>query len=163
MDITINIEEYKLNVRASGIIIHNNKLLVHRDVNSDFYALIGGRVEIGEDSESTLKREIKEELDKDIEILGYIATIENFFEAEGSKYHEILFVYRAEFVEEKDKEIEYTLKNVEGKKYLQYEWLDLDEIDKYPLLPKAIKSILKENKFPVHKINNDCINIELVK
>ena len=51
--------------------------------------------------------------------------------------------------------IEYTMKNIEGKDYLQYEWLEMDKIDEYPLLPRAVKDILKENKFPIHKINND--------
>ena len=55
----------------------------------------------------------------------------------------------------KNKKIEYTMKNIEGKDYLQYEWLDLKKIDEYPLLPGAVKNILKENKFPIHKINND--------
>lgn len=154
MDITIGIGDYKLNVRAGGIIIHNNKILVHRNVNSDHYALVGGRVEIGESSADTIKREIKEELGKDVEITGYISTIENFFEMNGSKYHEIMFVYKVEFVNESDKNIEYSFKNIEGKDYLVYEWLDLDKIDSYPLLPIAIRDILRDNMFPVHKINN---------
>ena len=85
MDITINVEDYKLNVRAAGVIIHNGKILVHKNINSDHYALIGGRVEIGENSANTIKREIKEELGKDIEITGYISTIENFFKMKGFK------------------------------------------------------------------------------
>ena len=153
MDITINVEDYKLNVRAAGIIIHNNKVLTHRNVNEDHYALIGGRVQVGEDSETTLKREIMEELGKEIEITGYISTIENFFELKGEKYHEIMFAYKAEFVNEEDKKVEGTIKNIEGKEYLQYEWLDLGKIDEYPLLPEAIKEVLKNGKFPVHKIN----------
>ena len=64
MDITINVEDYKLNVRAAGIIIHNNKVLTHKNINENHYALIGGRVRIGEDSETTLKREIFEEMGK---------------------------------------------------------------------------------------------------
>ncbi len=152
MDITIDIDDYKLNVRAAGVMIHNGKILVHKNVNSDHYALIGGRVEIGENSADTVKREIKEELGKDIEITGYISTIENFFEMEGSKYHEIMFVHKIEFTNEEDKKIEYTMKNVEGKDYLQYEWIELERIDEYPLLPKAIKDVLNDNKFPVHKI-----------
>lgn len=83
MDLTIDVEEFKLNVRAAGVIIHNGKVLAHRNINSNHYALIGGRVKIGEDSSNTIKREIKEELGKDIEITGYIATIENFFEMKG--------------------------------------------------------------------------------
>lgn len=155
MDITINVEDYKLNIRAAVVVIHNNKVLVHRNINSDHYALIGGRVKIGEDSETTVKREIQEELGKDIEIKGYVSTIENFFEMKGSKYHEIMFVYRAEFVNDDDKKIEYTLKNWEGKDYLQYEWLELNKIGQYPLVPKVIQEVLKAGDFPVHKINKD--------
>lgn len=155
MDITIDVGDYKLNVRAAGIMIHNGKILVHRNINYDHYALIGGRVEIGENSADTIKREVKEELGKDIDITGYVATIENFFEMKGSKFHEILFVYKIEFLDEDDKKIDYTLKNNEGKDYLQYEWLDLDKIEEYPVLPKAIKSVLMEKNFPIHKINDD--------
>lgn len=155
MDLTIDVEDYKLNVRAAGVIIHNNKVLAHKNINSDHYALIGGRVAIGDDSEKTVKREIQEELGKEIEITGYVATVENFFEMKDAKYHEILFIHRAEFKNEEDKKIEHTLKNIEGKDYLQYEWLELDKIDEYPLLPEAVKEVLKENKFPVHKINNE--------
>lgn len=155
MDITIDVDNYKLNVRAAGVIIHNGKILLHRNINSNHYALIGGRVEIGESSADTIKREIKEELGKDIEITGYISTIENFFEMKGSKYHEILFVHKIEFTNEEDKKIEYTMKNIEGKDYLQYEWIDLDNIEEYPLMPIVLKDVLKENKFPIHKINNE--------
>lgn len=155
MDITIDIEDYKLNIRAAGIIIHNGKILAHKNVNNNHYALVGGRVAIGEDSALTVKREIKEELGKDVEITGYVATIENFFEMKDSKYHEILFIYKAEFIDEEDKKIEYTLKNIEGKEYLQYEWLEIEKIDEYPILPKVVKNIIKENKFPVHQIYYD--------
>ena len=155
MDITLDVEDYKLNIRAAGVIIHNGKILAHRNINSDHYALVGGRVQIGENSAKTVKREIQEELGKNIEITSYIATIENFFEIKGSKYHEILFVHQAEFINDEDKEIEYTLKNKEGKDYLQYEWLDLNKIEEYPLYPKAIQTILKEQKFPTHKINDE--------
>ena len=155
MDITIDVGEYKLNVRAAGVMIHNGKVLVHKNMNSNHYALIGGRVEIGENSADTVRREIKEELGKDVHITGDVSTIENFFEMKGSKYHEIMFVHRIEFTDEEDKKIEYTMKNIEGKDYLQYEWIELSKIDQYPLLPEAVKEVLKQGKFPIHKINCD--------
>ena len=85
MDLTIDVEDYKLNIRAVVVIIHNNKILVHKNINSDHYALLGGRVKIGEDSETTVKREIKEELNKEIEITGYIGTIDNLCNMCGRK------------------------------------------------------------------------------
>lgn len=155
MDLTIDVEDYKLNIRAVVVIIHNNKVLVHKNVNSDHYALLGGRVKIGEDSETTVKREIKEELNKDIDVTGYIGTIENFFEMKGSKFHEILFIHKAEFVNEEDKKINYTIHNVEGKQYLQYEWLELNKINKYNILPECLKDIISDKEGLIHVINNN--------
>ena len=155
MDITIDVGNYKLNVRTAGMIIHNNKILVHKSIKEEHYALIGGRIEIGENSEDALKRELLEELGKEVEVIENLATIENFFEMKSQKYHEIMFLYKAEFVNEEDRKIEKPIKNIEGKNYLRYEWLDLDKIDEYPLLPRVVKEILKNGDFPVHKINID--------
>ena len=155
MDITIELGKHMLNIRAAVIIIHNNKILVHKNVNKDHCGLPGGRVEIGEDSAKTVKREIKEELGKEIEIENYIATVENFFRIEGKKYHEILFIHKAEFIEKEDKNIEYILHNKEGKDYLQYEWIDLNKIEEHNIVPVCIKDIVLSKSFPVHIINND--------
>ena len=64
MDLCLDVGEYKLNIRAAGVIIHNNNVLAHKNVNKDHYAIPGGRIEIGENSRQTLNREIREELGK---------------------------------------------------------------------------------------------------
>ena len=135
-------------------------LMLHRikkknDINEGKWIGVGGHAEGSESPEECLKREVQEELGKEIEITGYVSTVENFFEMKGAKYHEIMFIYKAEFVKEEDKKLESTLQNIEGKDYLQYEWIDLDKIDEYPLRPDVLKEVLKESKFPVHKINID--------
>ena len=155
MDLTLDVEDYKLNIRSAGVIIHNNKILTHKNVNKNHYSLPGGRVEIGENSEETVIRELHEELEKDIVITGYVATIENFFEMENKKYHEIYFVHKVEFAKAEDQNIDYTLHNKEGKEYLKYEWIDLSEIDKYNILPACLKDILKMKQFPTHIINDN--------
>lgn len=154
-DITIKFDDWVLNCRAGGIITHNNKILLHHNINEPYYALLGGRVKIGESSAETVKREIKEETGKSIEITGYISTVENFFELRDKKYHEYLFIHVAEFSDEQDKKIEETLSNVEGKEYLKYEWIDLAKIDEIDIRPVVIKQILKNGKFPVHLENID--------
>ena len=75
MDLTLDVEDYKLNIRAGIVIIHQNCILTHKNINKEHYALPGGRVGIGEDSEKAIKREIQEELGRSIEITGYMATI----------------------------------------------------------------------------------------
>lgn len=154
-DITINVLDYVLNMRAGAIIIHNNKILLHKNEISDHYCLVGGRVQIGEDSKSTVKREVEEELGKKVEISDCLATIENFFDIKGKKYHEIFFMWKTEFENDKDKNIENTLYNIEGKDYLSYQWIPIDELNNYNILPKVVVDILKNNKFPTHKIVRD--------
>lgn len=155
MDITFKAENHTLNVRAAALIIHNNKVLLHKNVNEEYFALLGGRVKLGESSLETVKREVMEELGKEIEVTGYCCTIENFFNFRDSEYHEIMFVHFAEFVNEDDKKIEDTLKNVEGKEQLEYRWLDLDKINEYQIRPEEIKKVLSEKIFPVHVVNDD--------
>lgn len=155
MDLTLDVEDYKLNIRAGAVIIHNKKILTHKNINKDYYCLPGGRVKIGENSIETVKRELQEELNKDVEITGYVATIENFFELEEKKYHEIYFLHKIEFINEEDKKIESTIHNMEGKEYLIYEWLDLDKIDEYNIMPSCLKDIIKSTNLPQHVINID--------
>lgn len=156
-DLAIKMNGYKLNIRSVGIIIHNGKVLLHKRKSADYYALLGGHVRIGESSQDTVKREMQEELGKEIEITGYISTIENFFELKGIKYHEIMFVYKAEFCNEEDKKIEYTMKNMEGRieSDIHYEWIEIDELEKYPLKPQKIINVIKNGEYPVHLINEN--------
>ena len=65
----------------------------------------------------------------------------------GSKYHEYMFVYQAEFKEAEDKKIEEELKNEEGKRLPKiYFWLDLDNINEQPILPQVVKRNIKRRK-----------------
>lgn len=48
MDIQFSIEDYKLNVRASGILFKDNQILLHKVEGDEFWGLIGGKVKINE-------------------------------------------------------------------------------------------------------------------
>lgn len=63
-----------MNLRAAGIIIKNNQiLLMHRRKNDQEYWVIpGGHVEGGETPEQTVQREIKEELSLEVTPLSKI-------------------------------------------------------------------------------------------
>lgn len=88
---------------AICIIRKDDQILVaeHYDRVKDevFYRPLGGGIEYGEYSRDTLIREIKEELDTELNVLSYLGTIENIFTFEGSLGHEIVQVYEAELVD----------------------------------------------------------------
>lgn len=64
-----------------------------------------------------------------------------------------MFVHKAEFINEEDKEIVEELEGrEEGKDYLKFEWIDLKQIDNYDLRPVAVKEMLKNNKIEPHKV-----------
>ena len=64
------------------------------------------------------------------DILNDLKMLMNF-EMDSKKYHEIYFLHKVEFANQEDKNIDYTMHNVEGKEYLQYEWIDLEKINEY--------------------------------
>lgn len=64
---------------SAAIIIHQGKIFVTQRGYGDFkdmWEFPGGKLEIGEEPEKALVREIKEELDSDIKIEHYLSTIE---------------------------------------------------------------------------------------
>ena len=90
-------ENIKFNFRVAAIIKYKDHILLQKSSNNYYWSLIGGRVNLGEDTLSAIAREIKEETGfklnkKDFKL---IRVIENFFEyhIDQSKYHELLFIY----------------------------------------------------------------------
>ena len=66
MDMTIKVKDGYFNYRVAAVITYNSRLLVMHNKDCDTYYLPGGRVRLHENSESAIKREIKEELLIDI-------------------------------------------------------------------------------------------------
>ena len=92
-------------IRAISICIIENegKIFVGEgtdDVKKEtFYRPLGGGIEFGELAAETVKREFLEELNAEIEPLSYMHTIENIFEFNGKKGHEIVVVLEAKFTD----------------------------------------------------------------
>ncbi|MCF1482635.1 MULTISPECIES: NUDIX hydrolase [Rhizobium/Agrobacterium group] len=79
--------------RVAGVILHNDHLLVQRSVNESYWALPGGRAEIGETSEQTIIREMQEEIDRTVRIERLLFTTEVFFSFDDYRAHELGFYY----------------------------------------------------------------------
>ena len=74
-DIKIKDENGKFRLRVSGMIIKNNKLLVHETQKFKGYCLPGGHVEVGESTKQAILREMKEELKINVKIITFIKSI----------------------------------------------------------------------------------------
>ncbi len=99
--------DHLFNYRVAGVAIRNNHVLVCREDEQDFTLLPGGRVELGEASEEALHREVEEELKCVGQVGRLIYSVENFFDREGERFHEMGKYYALslpdEFSFEKDK------------------------------------------------------------
>ena len=150
MDLRFLVDGMKLNVRSGIMIIKDNKILLHKNDNKDNYCLPGGGVKFLETSEEAIIREIKEETGLDIKVDSFVTTIENIFEKDGIKFHEVYFIYKGSFIENID--TSKIINNIEGKP-LKYGFVDLNKIDDYYILPVVIKDIIKNKKD--HIINRE--------
>lgn len=92
--IRIDAKPNLFNVRIAGLAFRQGHVLVHRASHELFWTFPGGRAEIGETSEETLRREMREELGTEVEIGPLLWSVENFFHFEKRDYHELGFYYR---------------------------------------------------------------------
>ena len=83
------------NVRIYGLLVHENRLLIIRE---PFAGMIidkfpGGGLEFGEGTIDCLKREFKEELNLEIEVLEHIYTQDFFLASRFDEKEQILMIY----------------------------------------------------------------------
>lgn len=90
-------DQHRFNFRVVGIALHNNHVLLHQAPGEGFWTLPGGRAELGETTEATLRREMREELDTEIEVVRLLWVVENFFAYDEKQYHELAFYFLMRF------------------------------------------------------------------
>ena len=153
-DLSIMVDDTKFNYRAGLLIERGNKVLVECNPEIDFVTLPGGRVQTQESSIDALKREIYEEMNikLDEKRIKMRALIENFFEMDGKKYHELYVLYKIK-VTMKDDIFNKVTKNMDSKASY-YKWVKKDELDKANLLPVVLRKIALTSKFENIVIND---------
>ena len=149
IDIGIKSEEGFFKFRVCGLIEKDGKVLIQKIGSNPFYCLPGGHVELGEDTSKTVKREMREELGKEIINEKLFLIMENFFKTEkGKPFHELGFYYKAECPEFKDQEDYEILENDKGDiKKLAYKWVAVEDIDSVDLRPVILKKFIKNRDF----------------
>jgi len=128
----------KFELCARGIVQKENKILVCKRKDKDYYFFPGGHIEFGETAEQALIRELNEELEILVKKVSFIGMGENIFNQEGQKYHEINLVFEvlADEVEDKSREDE-----------IDFFFFDKERFIKEEVLPISLKeAIIKWQK-----------------
>lgn len=81
--------------RAAGVITDGQRVLLKRQDESQHWALPGGKVKMGEDSESALRRILAEDLCHEVMFDRLLWVVENHIEEESQKRHVLGLYYLA--------------------------------------------------------------------
>lgn len=140
-DINFESDNIKFTCRACALIFYNNKILFQKRKTDTSWALPGGKIELLETVENTIKRELSEELGiTDITIEGTSSITENFFEFNGKKNHQYIFTQKVIFNDKKYNSIETEFSGIEKDKDVVFKWIDLSDLNNYSLKPDYVKN-----------------------
>jgi 8-oxo-dGTP pyrophosphatase MutT (NUDIX family) len=93
----------KIRVLVLGIIRDGDRLFLGEGYDpvkqTPFYRCLGGGVDFGETSLEALKREFQEEIQAELKNIEYVSCLENIFTYKGKPKHEIIQLYRCDFVD----------------------------------------------------------------
>lgn len=144
----VDFEEARFQVRAAAILRREGHILLHRAVGEEFWALPGGRVELGEPSVGALEREILEEMSVPIKVGRLHYVVENFFTLGTRRYHEFGFYFDTAledpFPFAKDGEI--CFRSRDGGTDLEFAWVRDTEaaLDTWNFKPPALRPRLHQ-------------------
>lgn len=147
------------NFRVAGIAIRDGHVLVCRE-DEDFYTLLpGGRIEFGEDSRTSLTREIAEELKGEGAVGRLLFTTEGFFSRDERQFHEVAIYYEITPPENLPFVTGETalVTEDEGHK-LHFDWVRIegDGLDRFNLLPRWLRARLGDlPATPEHLVVHD--------
>ena len=156
--IKVKTNDYNFKFRVSGLIIKNNKVLFVDMDDSGFLCLPGGYVELGETTEEAVKRELVEEIRKEVIVENYLGVVENYFiNKYNKKMHEISFYYLINFIDNDFDEVDFTLiENDKGHNIkLDFKWIDINNLDNFDIRPSFLKKIINNKLEFNHLIFNE--------
>lgn len=143
MDIKYTKDKYQFLYRVSAIILNDNqnKILLFKVKERDFYLLPGGKVNEKETSINALKRELIEELNFNNLSFELKAISEEFVNDKNLFNQQINLIYKTTYQGDIEQNI---IESKEGD-WCFFEWIDINKLDNINVYPNNIKEILNSN------------------
>ena len=130
-----------MSIRVGAIaLLKNDKdeilmMLRNKEPAKGYWAIPGGKVELYERLEDTIKREMKEDLGVEVEVTKFLCNIQDI--NQETEQHWIMPVYEA-------KVVEGIVENKEPDKHLDLQWFSIDQIPQN--ISFMTKMVVKEIK-----------------
>lgn len=133
----------RFNFRIVGIAIHDGSVLLHRAEEDDFWALPGGRGELMEPAAETLRREMEEELHIAVTVERLVWVVENFFEYQGERFHELALYFHMHFPQDWPylDHVDSFEGDEEGIR-LEFRWFPVDQLQAERVYPSFLRTRL---------------------
>jgi 8-oxo-dGTP pyrophosphatase MutT (NUDIX family) len=151
-------EKVRFNYRVAGVAIHNERILLDRNTRNSYWVLPGGHPDMMEPMAIALRREVKEEIGADVEVIRLLWVLENFFH-KSKRIHELSFYFLMQLHPES------RLLKGDGPFYgdeqghpLIFQWFPLDEIvlQELPLFPGNLpRALINLPETTQHIVFND--------
>ena len=123
----------KIIVASGPVIVEDNKVLLNKHGEDNFWKFCGGRVEDYEiNLKDTAQREVKEEIGLDVEILNEQPY---FFYTEKIKDDAKISIVLAHFLAKRSNEIN------PGADIREWRWIDLSDLEKEDLAPNILPGL----------------------
>lgn len=158
IDIRIDNEEGHFKFRVAGVLKYKDKYLFVKMNQNNFYCLPGGHVELGEDTDKAVLREMQEELGFSVKISRFLGEAQNFYiRKDETVWHELGYYYEVVAENEADinKDDHVRLENDKGFiQHLEFKWLTIEELEQVDFRPSFVLEMLK-NENSKHIIFNN--------
>ena len=145
------------NYRIVGVALRDDEVLLHRAVTDDFWALPGGRAELLEPAETTLRREMREELGVEVWVERLLWVVENFFTFRGADHHELALYFLIGLPPDSlPATARHPFRGDEESLELIFEWHPRATLDHVRLYPTFLREALRSlPATPVHVVHTD--------
>lgn len=127
--ISFDIDGVRFNYRCAAICHSEGRVLLHRALQDDFWALPGGRCEAGETAREAVEREMREELDVSASGGRLVFVVENFFAYDDWHGHEIGMYFQVELPEDSPIVLRREAWTPVVEPGAVFRWFEADELD----------------------------------
>jgi 8-oxo-dGTP pyrophosphatase MutT (NUDIX family) len=145
----------RFNFRVAGVAYRGERVLLQRvEGVTDYWFLPGGRVEMLESASQALVREVREELGVGVRVERLLWIVENFFELDGYRHHELGLYFAIGLPLEVVDDGEFAGQELDPAVFMR--WFGLDELADLDLQPRFLRQALQHPPAtPTHIVNRD--------